>query len=133
MKRGVLVDGQGGLRLRRVWRAATPWSRLRGLIARPALQPGEGLVLTRCGSVHTCFMGDALDLVFLDKAGTIRRIAPHVKPWRLRGCLHARATLELAAGEAARLELRAGERLHWQAPPESARGPNRPGRQSTNT
>lgn len=87
------------------------FSRLAGLLFSPPLQPGHGLLLVPCASVHTAFMGYALDVVFLDRAGRIRRIVPHLKPWRTAAFLGAYQTLELAAGEAARLELVVGVSL----------------------
>lgn len=87
------------------------FSRLAGLLFSPPLQPGHGLLLVPCTSVHTAFMGYAIDVVFLDRAGRIRRIVPHLKPWRTAAFLGAYQTLELAAGEAARLGLQTGQSL----------------------
>ncbi|MHB0916493.1 MAG: DUF192 domain-containing protein [Thiobacillus sp.] len=87
------------------------FSRLAGLLFLPPLQPGHGLLLVPCASVHTAFMRYAIDVVFLDRAGRISRIVPHLKPWRTAAFLGAYQTLELAAGEAARLGLQAGQSL----------------------
>jgi hypothetical protein len=87
------------------------FSRLRGLLFAPALQPGQGLLIRPCAAVHTAFMSYPIDVVFLDRAGRIRRIVPHLKPWRTAAFPGAYQTLELAAGEAARLGLRAGQLL----------------------
>lgn len=108
--------GQGGQRNQRdtplaIRRADRFFSRLIGLLFAPALQPGEGLLLAPCASVHTAFMGYAIDVVFLDRAGTIKKIVPRLAPWRAAGCANAHQTLELAAGEAARLGLQAGQSL----------------------
>lgn len=86
-------------------------SRLVGLMFAPPLEPGAGLLLVPCASVHTAFMRHPIDVVFLDRAGRIEKIVPHLKPWRLAACLRAHQTLELAAGEAARLGLAAGQPL----------------------
>lgn len=87
------------------------FSRLAGLLFSPPLQPGHGLLLVPCASVHTAFMRYSIDVVFLDRAGRIRRIVPHLKPWRTAAFPGAYQTLELAAGEAARLGLQAGQPL----------------------
>jgi hypothetical protein len=87
------------------------FSRLRGLLFAPALQPGHGLLLVPCASVHTAFMTYPIDVVFLDRAGKIRRIVPRLAPWRTAAFPGAYQTLELAAGEAARLGLQAGQSL----------------------
>lgn len=92
-------------------RADCFFSRLAGLLFLPPLQPGHGLLLVPCASVHTAFMAYAIDVVFLDRAGRIRKIVPCLKPWRIAAFLGAYQTLELAAGEAARLGLVAGVSL----------------------
>jgi uncharacterized membrane protein (UPF0127 family) len=38
-------------------------------------------------------------------------VVPALAPWRLSGCWGAHTTLELAAGEAERLQLRPGSRV----------------------
>lgn len=94
----------------KVRRAATFPSRLRGLLFMARLQRGEGLLLAPCASVHTAFMRYAIDVVFLDRSGAICKIVPDLRPWRLAACAGACQTLELAAGEASRLQLMAGQR-----------------------
>lgn len=87
------------------------FSRLRGLLFAPALQPGQGLLIRPCAAVHTAFMTYPIDVVFLDRAGKIRRIVPRLVPWRTAAFPGAYQTLELAAGEAARLGLAVGQSL----------------------
>lgn len=94
-----------------VRRADRFFSRLVGLLFSPPLQPGQGLLLVPCASVHTAFMTYPIDVVFLDRTGRIRRIVPRLAPWRVAASVGAYQTLELAAGEAARLELLAGQSL----------------------
>ena len=45
------------------------WLRLRGLIGRPALTHGAGLLLAPCQGVHTLGMRSCLDVLFLDREG----------------------------------------------------------------
>jgi uncharacterized protein len=92
------------------------FSRLAGLLLSPPLQPGQGLLLVPCASVHTAFMTCPIDIVFLDRSGKIRRIVPRLAPWRTAAYAGAYQTLELAAGEAARLELQAGASLASRLP-----------------
>lgn len=96
-----------GLRVRH---AATFWQRLGGLLALPRLTSGEALHLAPCGSVHTCFMRYAIDVVYLDAQGRVLKIVPGLRPWRFSACLGARSCLELLAGEAERLGLRPDDR-----------------------
>ena len=83
----------------------------RGLLGRARLDSGEGLLLVPARSIHTAFMRCAIDVVFLDRELRVLRVVSELVPWRVAGCRGARAALELAAGEGARLGLSLGERL----------------------
>lgn len=61
-------------------------SRLRGLMGKPAMAPNEVLWISRCNSVHTCFMRFPIDVVFLDRQNRIMRVRTGLKPWRMAGC-----------------------------------------------
>jgi len=84
------------------------WDRTRGLLGRARIEGGEGLLITRCSSVHTVGMRYAIDVVFLDREGRIARIVEGLRPMRMALCLGAASVLELAEGQAARLSLRPG-------------------------
>lgn len=96
----------------RCYLAATLWARTRGLLGRPGLKPGEGMLLRRTGSVHTLFMRFAIDVVFLDRELTVLSLRTAVRPWRVAGQRGAKATLELPAGAAERAGIAPGRRLH---------------------
>jgi uncharacterized membrane protein (UPF0127 family) len=85
-----------------IHRAQSFWSRLGGLLVRPALCAHEALYLAPCASVHTAFMSYAIDVLFLDRAGKVLKVVAHLKPWRLAWCPGAHATLELRSGQAHR-------------------------------
>lgn len=85
--------------------------RLRGLLGRRDLPAGEGLLLRPCASVHTWFLGFAIDVVFLDRELNVLRVIPRMGRWRVAGARGARAVLELAAGEAEARGVRPGDRL----------------------
>ena len=62
-------------------RLADGWlTRLRGMLARPAPRPGEGLLLTPCSSVHMYGMRFPLDVAFLDRSGTVVAIYASLAP-----------------------------------------------------
>ena len=76
----------------------------------------EGLLITRCASVHTAFLRFAIDVVYLDGRGTVTLCVPHLGPWRvslagLRTRPRTRHTLELPAGSVGHWGIRAGDRL----------------------
>jgi uncharacterized membrane protein (UPF0127 family) len=91
-------------------------TRLRGLVGRAPLGPGEGLLLLRCASVHTAFMRTAIDVVYVDEGGHLVRCVPRLAPWRTSAAAlfcgaRVRHTLELPAGSIHRLGLGPGDRL----------------------
>ncbi len=87
-------------------------ARLVGLLGRRELGCEEGLLIKPGGSVHTLGMRFAVDVLFLDRRLRILRIVAALLPGRFavapRG---TRSVLEIAAGRAAWLELRAGMSL----------------------
>ena len=91
--------------------ATNPLTRMRGLLGRSSLPPGEGILLRPASSVHTGFMRFPIDVVFLDRDLNVLRVVPDLRPWRAAGRRRARAVLELAAGECAARGLREGDRL----------------------
>ena len=91
--------------------ALTPWQRMRGLLGRDGLEPGEAMLFPRCGSVHTLFMRFDIDVVYMDADRRVKKITPGLKPWRFSGCWGADATLELPAGHVAVSDVRVGTRL----------------------
>ena len=94
--------------------ADSPLLRLRGLLGRPPLLAGEGLLLSPTGSIHTCFMGFPIDAVFVDRDWRVLHIAREIKPWRAAKARHARAVLEIRAGEAAQRGLEVGDVLELE-------------------
>jgi uncharacterized membrane protein (UPF0127 family) len=86
-------------------------SRMRGLLGRSGLAPGEGMLINAAPSVMTFFMRFPIDVVFIDKGQTIVKIAHSLVPWRTAGARGASASLELPAGTAAALGLEPGMTL----------------------
>ena len=91
--------------------ADSPISRMRGLLGRNELRPGEGLLLRPASSVHTFFMRFPIDAVFLDRGLRVLGISDDLRPWRAASRRGAHAVLELPAGESARRGLVAGDKL----------------------
>jgi uncharacterized membrane protein (UPF0127 family) len=91
--------------------AATFASRLRGLLGAKQLESGHGILIRPATSVHTFFMRFAIDVVFLDRGGSVVKLVPNLRPWRVAFGRGARETLELPAGEAGARGIQVGERL----------------------
>jgi uncharacterized membrane protein (UPF0127 family) len=91
--------------------ADRPLARMRGLLGRTSLPPGEGVLLRPAGSIHTFFMRFPIDAVFVDRDGVVLGVENELKPWRTARRRGAHAVLELAAGEADARGLAAGQQL----------------------
>jgi uncharacterized membrane protein (UPF0127 family)/Flp pilus assembly protein TadG len=99
-----------------------------GLMFRGALHSRQGLLLTRCSSVHSAFMRHPIDVVYVDRDGVVTKCVRGLQPWggsfgnigkdesgrRFTGAAHA---LELAAGAIDAIGIALGDRLlhpHWE-------------------
>ena len=115
MKLGAVYAHEAGQCLvPRVWRASNTWEKMRGLLGRPQLAEGEGLLIESCAMVHTFGMRYPLDLAFLDPQGRVTKLVAGLAPARCAGSLGAETTLELAPGALGRLRLEVGDRLAWR-------------------
>ena len=88
--------------------ASNPWTRLRGLLGRSALDADEGLLIRPTNSIHMMFMRFPIDAVFVDRELRVLDVRT-VAPWRFAAKRGSKAVLELAAGAGA--GLRVGEQL----------------------
>ncbi len=75
------------------------WSSLLGLMGKPDLPNGSGLLLIPCQSVHTMGMRFPIDVIFMDRNGKVLQLIENMKPWRIsRHLTKARSVLELPVG-----------------------------------
>jgi uncharacterized membrane protein (UPF0127 family) len=109
----VVVGSNGQVVCERCHVADTALGRMRGLLGRRILPPGEGILLRPANSVHTAFMRFPIDVVFLGRTNEVLAVRHELEPWRLAWAAGARAALELAAGECERRDVRPRDRLGW--------------------
>jgi hypothetical protein len=99
-----------------VERAESMFMRFRGFMLRSSIDDGEGLLIPRCNWIHTLFMRQEIDAVYLDENNTIIDVQSNVKPWRIcRPRFRAKSTLELYSGAIESKSLRIGEVLTCSA------------------
>jgi hypothetical protein len=89
--------------------ASTPLARMKGLLGRSSLDPGEGMLLPRTGAIHMFFMRLAIDAVFCDRDLRVVKVVRGLRPWRTAAARGAKFVIELPVGAAAALE--PGDRL----------------------
>ena len=94
--------------------AGTSAKRRTGLLQHDRLEPGAGLWIVPCESVHTFFMKFAIDLVYVDKKNRVRKVRNAVPPWRLSACLAAHSILELPPGTARQTGTERGDELVFE-------------------
>jgi len=97
------------------------FSRLKGLIGKSRLAPGEGLLLSPCNDIHMWFMSMPIDVVFLRRPGgeltgevwEVCGVRENLRPWKLLPVRERRAsaTLELPAGTVRRHAITQGDAL----------------------
>lgn len=91
--------------------AYTFWKRFLGLQFRGRLEPGRGLHINPCDSIHMFFMRFPIDAIFLARDGRITLIRAHLRPWTgmVLSAPGAQSVLEMEAGSAERLGLAEGD------------------------
>ena len=95
--------------------ADTSEKRRTGLLKHDRLDPGQGLWIVPCESVHSFFMKFAIDLVYLDRNKKVRKVRHRMVPWRMSACLTAHSILELPAGVVAASGTEAGDQLEIES------------------
>ena len=82
------------------WATRAP-DRVKGLIGRPALPPGEALILSPGRQVHTFGMRQAIDVIFCTRGWEVVHVVRDMAPCRVSRLLwKATYVIELAAGGA---------------------------------
>jgi uncharacterized protein len=87
------------------------FDRLKGWMGRSPIAERDALLIRPCNSIHTWFMRESIDVVFLDRTHHVLAIHHDVRPGTLRAHWRASAALELRAGRSASLGLQPGEPL----------------------
>ncbi len=117
-ERLVIITRDGVEHVFNVEMALTPDQQTVGLMVRPSVPPDGGMLFDwgapRDSQMWMRNTIASLDMVFINADGTIRSIAENTVPQSLaiidsRGPV--RATLELAAGTTARLNIRVGDKV----------------------
>jgi uncharacterized protein len=101
----------------RVELADNPWTRLRGLIGRSALQfpQGSGLWIVPCRGVHTWAMSFPIDVVYLTRDNAVLHMEQGLKPWRFGAVrIQAASVLELPENTLVATSTTIGDQLEFR-------------------
>ena len=92
--------------------ADTMWKRMVGLLRDTGLEPGDGLWIVPCNSIHSFAMKFLFDAVFLSKELRVVHLVSEMKPWRASPLIFgAHSVLELPAGAIARSGTQLGDQF----------------------
>jgi uncharacterized membrane protein (UPF0127 family) len=87
-------------------------TRLIGLLGKRRLDPGTGLLIEPCSSIHTFGMAFPIDVVTLDRDYRVLGTWSHVRPWRMKVFgRKTRRVLELASGSLQQADIAIGDLL----------------------
>ncbi len=114
MNTGQITDQNGRILFSKIHSTTSAWERMRGLLGSSELNAQQGLLIEPCNMVHTAFMNQPIDLIFLDKFGNITALRENVKPWRMAVNLPAKKVLETRAGMIQQHKLTVASRLTWE-------------------
>ena len=107
----------------RIAMAESRWARARGLLGRPVMQPGQGLMLTGTRAIHTWGMRYILDVIFFDGQGQVVCTYAGLRPRRFTAWhLRAKYALELPAGTIVATATQVGDTLVWLPVADSSGG-----------
>lgn len=99
----------------RVSVASSVWQRGRGLMLRSSLEPGSGLLIDPCSSIHSMWMRFPIDVLYVSSADVVVRVAEAMPPWRIGPLFTGAAyVVELPAGSAAASRTEAGDQLTYE-------------------
>jgi len=98
--------------------AQTARARMKGLLGRDGLEPGEALYISPCTSIHSFFMRFVFDAVFIAADGTALHLIPRMKKWRMSRIVpRAAGVIELPAGILERTGTERGDKIVFEDRP----------------
>lgn len=109
-----LINQSQGMNISTKAEIADSWiSRLKGLLGRDSLFEGQSLVLYPCRSVHTCFMKFNIDVLFMDKEGSVVHMIEDMPTFRFSPLVKsARFVIELPANTISKKGILKGDKLN---------------------
>ncbi len=92
--------------------ADTFLTRFRGLMFRKTIADNYALYITPCNQIHMLNMKFAIDVVYLDKSGSVIKIDIDVQPGKIcKTVKNAKSVIELKNGSASRLGIKNGDKI----------------------
>ncbi len=88
------------------------FSRLKGLLGKKELQPGEGLVIMPCSSIHCLGMKFPIDVIYVSSDHRVLELVENLQPNKLGPMIKdSKYVVELPAGTISTTSTRKGDLL----------------------
>jgi len=91
------------------------FERFFGLMGKKGLTSKDVLIFPDCNSIHTFFMRENIDVVFVSNSGVVTKIFHSLKPWKLlwpqKKAAHC---IEMASNESKNLGIFEGDSLNCE-------------------
>ena len=94
------------------------WRSFMGLMFKPGIPDGYGLVFRPARGIHTNFMRFPIDLIYFDRENRVVKVREGMRPWRW-DFTSAAGVVEMNPGSAARADLRPGDPLEFETTQEA--------------
>ncbi len=92
--------------------ADTFLTRFRGLMFRKTIADDYALFITPCNQIHMLNMRFAIDVVYLDKSGTVIKIDVNVQPGKIcKTVKNAKSVIEFKSFSASKLGIQNGDTI----------------------
>lgn len=89
-------------------------SRMKGLLGRKVLLSDEGLIITRCQSIHMVFMKFPIDAIFVNKDRVVVGLVRNIQPFQFsRMFWNASSVIELPVGSIDRSRTELRDLISW--------------------
>ena len=88
-------------------------TRAQGLIGKKSMTSNEGMWFPKSNWIHTFFMSMPIDVIYLDKKMTVKKLETNLRPWRFAApVFSANSVVEVAAGFIVNSDLQLGDILY---------------------
>lgn len=89
------------------------WRSFMGLMFKPSIPDGYGLVFRPARGIHTNFMRFPIDLIYFDRDNRVVKVREAMRPWRW-DFTNAAGVIEMNPGSAAKASLQPGDELRFE-------------------
>ena len=109
----VVNERTGRVVLTAVRQARGAWGSFMGLMFKPSLPDGHGLLFRKPRGIHTQFMRFPIDLIYFDKNNRVTNVREAMPPWRF-DFTNAAGVIETNPGTARANDIRVGDVLRFE-------------------